>query len=449
MDYVESKRANIKRGLAPRTGLIAEYLLDGDATDTSDNGDDGTVYGAIATKDRFFRTGKAMSFDGVNDYINLTAHNILQNGFTECAITGWINCSAMTTNMMIFARGDLGPQHALYITSSQAIIFRLTTTSSVSITGGSLEVNKWYFVAGVYDGSVMRIYINGENVGSATQTGTLNDGGDNNEYIGVRGTTNYFNGKISDLRIYDEALTESEIKNLYYEIAPTGETLLESGLVAHYKLDGNALDAGNNGMDGTSNGAVATTNRFGQSSKAMSFDGNNDYISIADDADLSFTSGGTDLPFSISCFIKADTFGSGKGGIISKAYALASLEYILLLSDSGNPILILYSTSTGNDQRKSVAVDALTTGIWYHIVATYDATTPPHIYVNGKYIAQTRSSSGGYTNMIDTTADLEIGVSRRSGGSTRYFDGKIDNLRIYDKALSYEEINVLLKEAKV
>src|SRR3972149_11340288 len=71
-------------GEVSRTGLVGEWHFDGDAKDTSGNGNDGTIYGATFVDGKF---GKALSFDGVNDYVGTPSVYT----YTTLTTTSWIN----------------------------------------------------------------------------------------------------------------------------------------------------------------------------------------------------------------------------------------------------------------------------------------------------------------------------------------------------------------------
>ncbi|MDP6927346.1 MAG: hypothetical protein QGG84_09690, partial [Rhodospirillales bacterium] len=88
----------------------------------------------------------------------------------------------------------------------------------------------------------------------------------------LTGVTNSgFIGLIDDVRIYNRALSETEVVALYELEKP--KTALEAGLIAYYPFNGNANDESGNGNDGTVNGATLAADRNGETGKAYSFDG--------------------------------------------------------------------------------------------------------------------------------------------------------------------------------
>ena len=190
-------------------------------------------------------------------------------------------------------------------------------------------------LVGVYNGGFssdeILVYLNGEQQTTSYLTSgvpsLLSDITPRMLRIGARVASpinEFFNGSIDDIRIYNRALSESEVSALYtlessppsYEpvkivdenvtaIASGSETSyfikndgslwgmgrndrgqlgnaqgLDQGLVGWWKFDGDATDSSGNGNDGTVNGATLTTDRHGQANEAYSFDGVNDYIEV-------------------------------------------------------------------------------------------------------------------------------------------------------------------------
>ena len=80
----------------------------------------------------------------------------------------------------------------------------------LQIGGGS-----WYHFTGTYDGSTFRVYVNGEEKGSAAAEGSINAAGENDLFLGVGERNRHFNGVIDEVMMWNRALSESEIKQLF------------------------------------------------------------------------------------------------------------------------------------------------------------------------------------------------------------------------------------------
>lgn len=208
---------------------------------------------------------------------------------------------------------------------------------------------------------------------------------------------------------------------------------ITSGLVAYYPFNGNSNDESGNGHDGIVNGAVLTNDRFGSLNSAYSFDGVDDYIQINNSESLNPQS------ISISAMVYADTIPDGVKEIIRKDREGGSgygEQYALYLVDDQivwnaldlNPTLI--STTNAN----------LQIGIWYHVVATYDAALHTvKIFLNGVPLITDTNVQG---SIVASSTDLTIG-SHPFYGYSYAWDGKIDDIRIYNRALTTFEVEGL------
>lgn len=195
----------------------------------------------------------------------------------------------------------------------------------------------------------------------------------------------------------------------------------EEGPVAEYRFDTGADDVaydteGNN--DGTVNGAEWTS---GLSGKDLSFDGNNDYVQTS--------YGGDPSQASLSAWVKTDSsMQNNFGSIISSYGAQAGGRSYAMLSN-GNGGIRFHTSSTSVDSSRN-----LNSGEWYHVVSTWDGNTGK-IYINGELDTSSSSLSSGSNNI-----DWEIGRSPRG---TNYFDGEVDEARIYSRPLNASRVRAL------
>ncbi|MCF7846946.1 MAG: FG-GAP-like repeat-containing protein [Candidatus Gracilibacteria bacterium] len=186
-----------------------------------------------------------------------------------------------------------------------------------------------------------------------------------------------------------------------------------------------AYDWSSSDNDGTISGATFVDGKAGNGG-AMSFNGTSDYISIADDTSQDITGDVT-----ISAWAKPVS-GTMNGFILGK-HVDANNDYILgYRQDLG--FFIQKRDAGMGYQAKSGAV---TTDTWHHVSVTYTSTTNDvKVYVDG--IDETIASTGiaGY----NTDDELVLGRRARGGSSDIYFDGDIDEVRVYSRALTQTEI---------
>jgi hypothetical protein len=209
-------------------------------------------------------------------------------------------------------------------------------------------------------------------------------------------------------------------------------------------------DQGSGGNNGTlTNGPTFSTdvpvyvfNRY-----AVEFDGTDDYMSVPDSNDLSFGDSTTDSPFSISAWIKNDSIGATQR-IVAKASSTSSIEYLFTINGSNQLGLYLYDGSS------SIRIDATTdvallSGVWYHVVATYDgsgANTGINLYVDTNTGTRSLNSAGSYVAMHNTSAPVRVGSLSYA---SQYFDGKIDGVAIFDYELSAANISTIYNSGEV
>lgn len=219
---------------------------------------------------------------------------------------------------------------------------------------------------------------------------------------------------------------------------------LDYGLIAYYPFSGNAQDSSGNGNHGTVNGATLTSDRFNRPSMAYNFDGINDHVLVSNSATLNPTS------ISISCWIQntslATNSSSSAKAIISKWYGQTTClnladNYNLQLSELGGNSVIAGVTSKNPLITTSLNSNYSSLNIWSHIVFIHDENSGQYLFINGVKI-KSNTVSG---KLCSTSNVLLIGCDNGLGTFNRYFGGKIDDLRIYNRVLNEKEVEYLLK----
>jgi len=227
------------------------------------------------------------------------------------------------------------------------------------------------------------------------------------------------------------------------------------GRVGHYNLNNLHLnkdtdekvkdfvhDASPAKNHGTNKGAEVV--KDGKVGKAFEFDGT-DYIAIDNDPSLVFGDGSDDSPFSVSAWVNIPE--KRNAHVVSKGYETSSLEYLLNVdTDRKWAQFRMYDGGGGNTIRKRVEYEN-NVGEWHHVVGTYDGSGDPSgitVYVDSEVPNTVDKYESNYTAMSDEGDDVEIGAVLR--GSDRFggfFKGELDEVRIYDRALSDAEVTEL------
>ncbi len=199
------------------SGLVAYYPFNGNANDESGNGNHGTVNGATLTTDRFGNENSAYSFDGVNDYI-VSIDSIMITGNDDRTMSGWFYTNEINNLLhpLVFWGFDNNSLSMVGIDWRNKLGFMGFFTNFVADT--QLNPSQWYHFAFVSNNGTRILYLNGIQDGVETDTTALTTNSSELE-IG-RYTLSvpwdpYYNGVIDDIRIYERALSEEEILELY------------------------------------------------------------------------------------------------------------------------------------------------------------------------------------------------------------------------------------------
>lgn len=212
---------------------------------------------------------------------------------------------------------------------------------------------------------------------------------------------------------------------------------LTDGLVSYHPFNGNANDATGNSHNGIVHGATLTTDRFGESNSAYSFDGVDGYVRIPDDPQLD----GMDS-LSLSVWVK--TSGSTQQMEVLNKYIHSGdqLNGSYNIGIDGWGPLAVFQYATEDDYMIKISNDPLPIDSWHHIVGVYTGVEGT-LFVDGSKVALSRNDPDSVGPLNSIMADLLIGCGENSGGLLNFFEGKIDDVRIYNRALSTEEITEL------
>ncbi len=213
---------------------------------------------------------------------------------------------------------------------------------------------------------------------------------------------------------------------------------LSDGLVLHLQLNGNANDVSGMANNGTAVGAVLTTDRAGNLDSAYYFDGSTAYIVVPHNESLNLNQ------HTVTAWI--NTNGSTDAqNIIGKVTPLIHESLNFSLNSAGE-LRTNFATGEAVNNFAYGAVggipgSTLQTGQWYFVAMTYDGAYVT-LYLNGEVDVKYPKTGDTRTN----TNALAIG--RHGGeadqqGDDKFFNGSIDEVRIYNRALSPEEVRFL------
>ena len=296
--------------------------------------------------------------------------------------------------------------------------YNTTDASSISTTS-TLSLNTWYHVAMTWSttDNQVDLFINGKETTYNSQTsgvGSANADATLNSWIGnIIVASMTFDGLIDEVRVYNRILTATEIQSLFnsgaakFNISPT--KYLTSGLVGYWTMDGSKVnwatgavtDSSGNGNTGyVTNMATSTAAAAGKIGQALSFDGVDDYV----DRGTGPTSANT---FSFWVYPQTTT-GYFVNITDTTVYIWANAGTVTATGFSGTPTIYV------NGQVSSI----ISAGQWQYITVT--------------------------TTVAENASNLDIGRTQ----DANYFNGKIDEVRVYNRALSPDEIQKLYNSGR-
>ncbi len=214
-------------------GLVAYYPLQGNANDYSGNGTNGTIYGGVTlTTDRFGNANSAYSFNGTNGYIDIGQPvGSSPSQFSESVWVKYIQLSATTVGPQVdpiisqrqqdgSSWAELGIQ--IYSATNGVASLTADATDFYGPCSGVTQIqpNTWVFICGVYSNNVYQIYVNG-NLENTTSAPIFLQSPDHMYLMYQASWDDFFQGSLSDVRIYDRALSSKEVAELYqYQTIP-------------------------------------------------------------------------------------------------------------------------------------------------------------------------------------------------------------------------------------
>jgi len=432
-------------------GPVAHWDMDEGSgakiNDKSGNGNDGTlVNGPTWTQGKY---GSALSFDGVNDYVDAGNQQNLQiTG--PITITAWVKTSNVTSYNGIVTkyyaengkRGFALEFNPFNPTGGglRFIISRDGTSTSI-VSTNEVSINEWEHIAATYDGSTMKLYVDGILKSNANYDAGIYNTSEK-LFLGRNVGYSSLNGLLDDIKIYDYARTEEEIRLDYNagmaaHLGPSGKTCSEDpascmdyGLVGNWDMDEGSGSVLNDNSGNSNHGTLTNGPKWtqGKSGGALQFDGKDDYVDVENNDILNF---GTNN-FSIETWFKSSTGHDGINRFLVAKYCNGYSQNYLLTQTSGNKLR--FSIANGTISIVAEASDDYNDNKWHHALAIRNSDSI-YLYVDGKLVG---SNTGVSSFNVDNIYNFSIG--NRYCAPRYPFFGQIDNVKIYNRALSEEEV---------
>lgn len=445
------------------TGLVGYWTMDdvdlewgqtsSEVRDKSAFGNHGDALNITSSNAVAGKFAQALLFEAGDDHVKIPNSSSLEpSNFT---ITGWYYKNSGSSDRqaivgkqkdtdndnswVIYAESDAGgPNLNFYGTFGEV--------ATHVYSGVATPLDRWAHVAVTYDHANVKLYMDGEYI---TQTAATTDPSytvSNPVIIGAEETTGDaialdFKGKIDDVRIYDRALSSDEIGNVYdtgakkIKINTSNVNRLTSGLVGHWTFDGadmdwsattaEAIDRSGQGNHGNATNMDLTNAIIGKVGQSLGFNGTNEYINLGD----------SKFQYANNYAISAWFMPTGKVSDVQSIFSTWGARSILRVETSGQ---VSFYTFNSEVWYGATSPTALNNYEWYHAVAVKEANNNLRLYVNGVLI----DSDPMAVPSLYVSGPTNIGGNVYTG-APYYFQGPIDEVRVYNRALSTDEITEL------
>ena len=419
------------------SGLVGWWMMDeGTSTiarDFSGNGNNATFSGTPVWSPG--KKGKSLLFNGSNsvttpdaDVLDITTNITLSVWYKKTVGSG--------TNKWLVDKGNVNSSYAMFIEGG--LKMRLVKPGSQDCTVTEPSEGVWHHAVATYDGSNMRVYVDGVLLNTCAATGAISTTATGIRIGAFEGNGYAFNGNIDDVRIYNRVLLPNEVIALYGTGQVTRKNVSNNGLVGHWSLDEGTSTLAHDFSGNSSNnfgtlsgfamtGVTSNWTTSGKRGSSLDFDGTDDQVYGS---------------------IPAATF-SGDFTIAAWFNHRAMTQWGAIFSNSvGTNETALMTMRDTTTQMGIMRVGVLDSGVFvdlgadhynkwiYGVITRQGSNLAVYAYKDGRLI----SNTGTLSWTLNTDNEFYIG-RHYSGGL--YFNGKIDDVRVYNRALSLNEINTL------
>jgi len=466
---------------------VQENIAENKTYDYTNNSNDGTLTGGVLFNSTGgFNGSGAYQFDGVDDYINTTNSNSL-NLSTAITVSAWIYDKGPSPTYRMIASKPNSWFMTVYGGNLYCAVWNLTGTPKQDTTMGAISVNTWMHVVMVFNGTDVFSYINGTYTDKFSLGSSNMATNTNSVLIGRRNAGEVFNGSLDEVMVFNRSLSTTEIYNIFNstysrfypsavqtfksQIIPAGNESAtwslsgggqayngsqlnarvgywdiskaynfsdlngNNGLVGYWTMDyynsTGIFDNSTSGNFGTFKGAAFGTSNLttGVYNNSLMFDGVDDYVDLGDVLDITGN-------ISVSAWVYQKGVHKGGYGIVAGKRGLSSSDSYEMVF-VGDDLWFVIDTGTAAFSSK---VD-IPLNQWHHLVGTWNGTDII-LYYDGGVQVDTDPKDG---SMSDVATNLIIG-----GTSSNYnFNGSIDDVMVFNRSLSSDEIKEIYLKGRV
>ncbi len=443
-----------------KDGLVAYYPFNGNANgigsadldfSTSNlqfiDGNSGTPKDAV-----LFNGTTALSTESSAGFLNIFGVQ------KESSVSLWIKPDGKSNNQCIVTKGFISDNAGLgnryfiisYVNGGVSFnLYNFQQNNYIYVPPSIITTNSWQHLV-VVRSIIWKIYLDGKDITNLCQNDLINQGWSTDYNLVLDGAPltvgaynfrtsstqfnyqNYYTGSLTKLRFYSRGLSSDEVKALYdYESTPPDNSFITNGLVAYYPFNGNANDESGNQYHGVVEDIEYDFSVNEKQSSSAYFNGASSFIKLPET--LGNVLAGSN-PISVSCWVYCENQSDYNKVIIQIGPPISNSAFALFLSGGvGGPTGAFAYSEWGYDYDLFNNAP-LTLKKWHHCVAVLDTQSKISIYVDG---VPCKSRS-----VVSNRGKSAPMIGRNNNPQSVFF-GRMDNVRIYSRALSDTEVTAL------
>lgn len=446
-------------------GLVGYWSFDGNdinwstgqVADLSGNSNTGNLIG-IATSTTFVSgpvlgvVGQALLFSGASQYINVPSSASLAALTGDMSIAAWVNVKNFTNYNGIASKtaSNLPAPFDFYLSQTTGVpsFLRGNGTFNCGVAAANAPaLNTWQFIVVTMSGTSVTFYLNGAQNGSPqTCSTTIADAGKALKIGSRDDLVTMMRGAMDEVRIYNRALSSGEVAYQYQVTSPLLRSMINAsqdnkftrGLVGFWSFNGpdinwatnQATDVSGNGNNGQMlNFSTSTSPDLGIIGQALRFNGINNSINVGPSSVVRPTN------VTVITWVKSPTANWNQYGCFVAQRSGNNQGYIL--HPDANAKSVEFCTSVGGAFTCTSFTPSPAITQWHQYAGTFDGSNNAIYFDGGLQAFTPQSGSLAYGG---TTEPLYIGRDSPTGGFNRFCNTTMDEVRIYNRALSSGEI---------
>ncbi|WP_371792424.1 DNRLRE domain-containing protein [Streptomyces sp. NBC_01471] len=398
-------------------------------------------------------TKTGVAFDGIDDYADTDVPVVATDaGFS---VSAWVNLSALPATAAVIAAqpGNHSPGFELYYSKTydrwafnqyKSDTLDAPIARAMQAAPGGAKAGQWTHLVGTYSTGTgqLILYVQGQPAGSTTydtpwdaRRGLQIGAG---SYDGT--PKSFFPGTIDDLRIYDKPLTGADVAHLYHHeplttpgrqaraIFPLDEPADAVHVTGHADVDAMDLKGG------------ASSGQPGVNGRSLALDGTDDYATTVS------PHVNNQRGFAVSAWVKLPEKKPDHAAMVATQAGAHTAGFELYYSSAYDRWAFNQYSADESDATpvRAIQADGVTAhgGDWVHLVGVHDTVADKlTLYVNGAQAGSTSLSTTWYAG-----GPVQIGAGSFEGKPRSFFPGQIDDVRLYDRPVSAEEVAQMFKQ---